>query len=198
MKKFRLLKDTPTAAAGTICTTLNGQEHIIVDPYGVEYDVAKIDDFDEWFEEVKEFEEWEPEHGEKYKVISNDGSVSLYCREDDDIDKFNFSIGNCYPTDTPNEVIIKEQKLIPQAMHRLKMAAKKAWFEFDGSEGPDWVDLERYKFVIVYEHWRSAFNILRVDSMQDLGQVYFPTKESCQAYIDNNPEDMKLLFGVER
>lgn len=206
MRKYRLLKDTPTIKAGTIFQEVTSdydksRELVRIMPTSgttsPQWTIDDIINFDEWFEEVKEFKEWEPEHGEKYKVISDDGSVSLYCRENDDIDRFNFSTGNCYPTDTPDELIIKEQKLIPQAMHRLKMAAKKAWFEFDGSEGPDWSNRLQEKWKLSYDHSTDIF-LSTVNRIEQFGNLpCFPTEESCQAYIDNNSEDLKLLFGVE-
>ena len=80
-------------------------------------------------------------------------------------------------------------------MHRLKMAAKKAWFEFNRSDSSDWKDGDQSKFSITHDS--LGIRSYQTFWVRDLGQVYFPTKESCQAYIDSNPEDMKLLFGVK-
>lgn len=206
MKKYRLKKDLPTVRAGEMFVRKTNEtmqtdmlyhvdsEDVFLPP---SIEVDDINNFDEWFEEVKEFREFVPRRSEQYKCINEDGVVVSCYNDEDGVDRFNFSIGNAYPLDTPDETIIKEQKLIPQALHRLRMAAKKAWFEFDGSEGPDWSDLERDKFAIVYEHWKSALNTLDVTSVHDLGQVYFPTEKSARAYINNNKDDLKLLFGVE-
>lgn len=200
MKKYRLKKDTPALKAGMLFELkdsrlfLRESEDCVAIPVFQRDGVAN---FDEWFEEVKEFEKWKPKEGEVYKFLYSNGEAISISFDGSEIDQHYLSIGNAYPLDTPDEVIIKEQKLIPQAMHRLKIAAKKAWFEFDGSEGPDWANLDRDKFAIVYEHWRSALKTLEVTSVHDLGQVYFPTEKSAQAYIDNNQDDLKLLFGVK-
>lgn len=188
MSKWKLLKGTPTASAGTICEAIGEQGHIIVDPYGVEYDVAKIDDFDKWFEEVKEFQ--------SFKCMTS-GLVIVMRGCSSDIEEFYRSIGNAYPLDTPDELIIKEQKLIPQALHRLKMAAKKAWFEFNGSDGPDWDDLRQCQFEIHLDRRVGELYIMKIEYTQSNILPPFPTQKSCQAYIDNNLDDLKLLFGVE-
>lgn len=209
MKKYRLKKDTPTIKAGTIFQEVTSdydksRELVRIMPLSgttsPQWTIDDINNFDEWFEEVREFEEWKPKEGEEYKWLSITGTIVRHARAvTDTIYNYNASIGNCYPLDTPDELIIKEQKLIPQAMHRLKMAAKKAWFEFDGSEGPDWSDIEQGKYYIYfnYSYMTRTYSVVEASLAQTLGCVYFPTKESCQAHIDNNPEDLKLLFGVE-
>lgn len=208
MKKYRLLKDTPTIKAGTIFQEVTSdydksRELVRIMPTSgttsPQWTIDDINNFDEWFEEVREFEEWKLSYGEQYKFADDCGvpRVSSWC--DLPGDDSRHSVGNCYPLDTPDELIIKEQKLIPQALYRLKMAAKKAWFEFDGSEGPDWKSAMQDKYYIYYGHSFTGekAHIVDTHSVQVFGCVYFPTEESCQAYIDSNPEDMKLLFGVK-
>lgn len=216
MKKYRLKKDLPTVRAGEVFVRKTNEtmqtdmlyhvdsEDVFLPP---SIEVDDINNFDEWFEEVKEFEEWKPKPGEGFKVMNISGGVSdYYDWADSESDRFLWSSGNCYSLDTPDDLIIKEQKLIPQALHRLKMAAKKAWFEFDGSEGPDWVGDERSywparyrqeKYYLAYDYLKNTIVCDYTNIWQHIGGVYFPTKESAQVYIDNNPEDLKLLFGVE-
>lgn len=205
MKKYRLKKDLPAVRAGEVFVrkineTMQTDMLYRVDSEGVflppSIEVNDIHNFDEWFEEVKEFSAYTPTDGERYKFLNVYGEVgNLGHLKDYQSDQFRLSIGNAYPLDTPDEVIIKEQRLIPQAMHRLRMAAKKAWFEFNGSEGPDWKSGVQSKFSIVYGS--SGARPCQSFLMRDLGQVSFPTEKSCQAYIDSNKDDLKLLFGVE-
>lgn len=207
MKKYRLRKDTPTIKAGTIFQEVTSdydksRELVRIMPTSgttsPQWTIDDINNFDEWFEEVKEFREFVPRRSERYKCMNEGGIVESYNNEEDKVDSLNFSIGNCYPLDTPDETIIKEQKLIPQAMHRLKMAAKKAWFEFDGSEGPDWNDSRQKKFSIKRWHVTGAYLANYASNEQYLGGVYFPTSDSAHYYINNNEDDLKLLFGVEQ
>lgn len=198
VKKYRLKKDTPTIKAGTIFQEVTSdydksRELVRIMPLGSttspQWTIDDIHNFDEWFEEVKEFQ--------PFKCMTS-GMVSVMRGCSGGIEEFYHSTGNCYPINTPDEAIIKEQKLIPQAMHRLRMAAKKAWFEFNGSEGPDWSNRNQAKWGVYYGHSDKMFVTGDGYSVQCHAPFYFPTEKSCQAYIDNNPEDMKLLFGVER
>lgn len=205
MKKYKLKKDTFLAKKGELFREVNESGAVYlqrIKPDGSDLftKIAKapIIDFDEWFEEVKEFEGWEPKLDENFKVMNIDGSVTdYYSWADSASDRFLLRTGNCYPLDAPDKLIIKEQKLIPQAMHRLKMAAKKAWFEFDGSEGPDWNDSRQKKFSIKRWHVTGAYLANYASNEQYLGGVYFPTSDSAHYYINNNEDDIELLFGVE-
>lgn len=207
MKKYRLKKDTPTIKAGTIFHEVTSDydrshELVRIMPLGgttsPQWTIDDINNFDEWFEEVKEFKEWKPKNGESYRVMGLEGtSIHRYCWAGSDNDKFLLSMGNCYPLNTPDELIIKEQKLIPQAMRRLKMAAKKAWFEYNGSEGPDWSDEKQRKYHLHYSHGTGVVAFDFAWSLQPLSQIYLPTAQSCRDYIDNHEYDLKLLFGVK-
>lgn len=207
MKKYRLKKDLPTVRAGEVFVRKTNEtaqvdmlhrvdsEDVFLPP---SIEVDDIHNFDEWFEEVKEFGEWKPKLGEGFKVMNIDGSVTdYYDWADSESDRFLWETGNCYPMDTPDGVIIKERELIPQAMHRLKMAAKKAWFEFNGSEGPDWESSEQRKYSLYYSYAAGGVCVESAWSSKSMMAAYFPTEEACQAYIDNNLDDLKLLFGVE-
>ena len=213
--KYKLLKDLPFAKAGEVFERHTFESRDGLSDYDY-FEIRKleqgetnetafgikrnyfIDNFDEWFEEVKEFEEWKPKFDENFRIMNIDSSISDYCAwGNSDRDNFLLSTGNCYHLDTPDELIIKEQKLIPQAMRRLKMASKKAWFEFDGSEGPDWSDGLQEKWKLSYDHSTNIF-LSTGSRIEQFGNLpCFPTEESCQAYIDNHKDDLKLLFGVE-
>lgn len=205
MKKYRLKKDTFLAKKGGLFREVNESgviylQRIKRDASDLFTKIAKdpIIDFDEWFEEVKEFEEWKPTDGKMYRFLNVYGEVeTLVYLEDSQRDQFRLSIGNCYPANISYDPIIKEQKLIPQAMHRLRMAAKKAWFEFNGSEGPDWNDSRQKKFSIKRWHVTGAYLANYASNEQYLGGVYFPTSDSAHYYINNNEDDIELLFGVE-
>lgn len=206
MKRYKLLKDTPTIKAGTIFEEVVSdfdelKELVRITPVGAktspQWTIQDINNFNEWFEEVKEFEEWKPERYYPYKYLDDWGSVSSRRYGGLELNEFVINTGNCYPTDTQDEVIIKEQRIIPQAIHRLKMAAKKAWFEFDGSDGPDWKNGSQRKYNIYYSHVASDMCLDSTWSAQEMTAVYFPTEASAQAIIDTMKDDLKLIFGVE-
>lgn len=206
MKRYKLLKDTPTIKAGTVFEEVVSdfdelKELVRITPVGAktspQWTIQDINNFNDWFEEVKEFKEWKPKEGEQYLYIGPVGRPCIDTRRSADRDEHRLSIGNCYPPDTSSNTIIKEQKLIPQAMHRLKMAAKKAWFEFNGSEGPDWSDANQDKHFIEFCHEADKFYIDLIVFSQSLGQIYFPTEESAKWIIDNLQDELKLVMGIE-
>ena len=49
-------------------------------------------------EEVKESGWWKPKFGEEYFFLSNTGEVKLYSWENDEIDEYRYSAGNCFNT----------------------------------------------------------------------------------------------------
>ena len=206
MRKFKLLKDTPTIKAGTIFQEVTSdydksRELVRIMPLGSatspQWTIDDIINFDEWFEEVGGFEERKPKSGDTYKFMGHNMTAVTAIFVNDAIDIYRVATGNCYPLDTPDKVIIDEQLYIPVAMHRLKMAAKRAWFEFNGSEGPDWKSGSQRKHNIYYSHAGGGICLDSTWSSQEMMAVYFPTEESARAYIDNNQDDLKLLFGVE-
>lgn len=207
MRRYKLLKDTPTIKAGTVFEERVSdfdqlKELVRITPIGAktspQWTIEDIDNFNEWFKEVKEFKGWKPRLGQEYKCLDEFGEVSESIREYNcDMSDLHVSTGNCYPIDTPDELIIKEQKLIPQALRRLKTAAKKAWFEFNGSDSPDWNDETQDKCFIEFSHESNKFYVDVVGFHQSLGQVYFPTKESAQYVIDNMQDELKLVMGIE-
>lgn len=207
MKRYKLLKDTPTIKAGTIFEEVVSdfeelKELVRITPVGAktspQWTIQDINNFNEWFEEIKKFEEWEPKDGEDFIYLDCCGE--LCCQKyssDDDVSHYTTSVGNAYPLDTPDEVIIKEQKLIPQALHRLKMAAKKAWFEFDGSDGPDWRNGSQRKHSIYYSYASGNICLDYTWSAQEIMGVYFPTEDSAQWIIDNMLDELKLVMGIK-
>lgn len=192
MKRYKLLKDTPTAAEGTVCTSEASSPHIILDPFGVEYDVAKIDNFNEWFEEIKEYKRWRAKRGERYWFaralgVNSDKEVNHY------IDRGRWETGNYFKTEEEAELygrkLIANQKLID--------TAKKAWFEFNGSDGPNWKNGSQRKHSIYYSYASGDMCLDYTWSAQEMMGVYFPTEDSAQWVIDNMRDDLKLIFGVK-
>ena len=112
MRKYRLLKDTPALKAGTVFELKDGRLFLKESEDCVAISVFQkdgVNDFDEWFEEVREFGGWQPKGSKKYKYLNSSGKVDVdIFLSISPIDQFRYSTGNCYPLDTPDELIIKE------------------------------------------------------------------------------------------
>ena len=84
MKKYKLLKDTPTLKAGTIFEEVVGDFDGLkaltkITPVGAKtsphFTIEDIDDFDEWFEEIPEYKRWRAEEDDEYYAINRSGFV---------------------------------------------------------------------------------------------------------------------------
>ena len=81
--KYKLLKDTPTIKAGTIFEEVASdfnqwKELVRITPIGAktspQFTIQDIDNFDEWFEEIKEPTDsihWKPKIGDRCFVLEN-------------------------------------------------------------------------------------------------------------------------------
>ena len=83
MKRYKLLKDTPTIKAGTIFEEVvsdydGAKELVRITPVGAktnpQWTIRDIDNFDEWFEETQEPTDsihWKPRIGDRCFIIEN-------------------------------------------------------------------------------------------------------------------------------
>lgn len=124
MKRYKLKKDTPTVKAGTIfeekSDSYNGKKLVevvpdwcLIRPWFV---VSDIDNFDDWFEEIKEPKRWRAEGDGKYWYLDDCGVVLSNDEWGDDIDDFRYSIGNYFKTEAEakayKEYLIARQVLL--------------------------------------------------------------------------------------
>lgn len=102
MKRYKLLKDTPTLKAGTIFEERESPDEykelgqVVADGCLIRpwLTVSEINNFDEWFEEIPEkYERWRAERGGRYSYLGNDGTVSFSEEFGDDIDDYRYSAG---------------------------------------------------------------------------------------------------------
>lgn len=79
MKKYKLLKDTPTIKAGTVFEEVVGDFDGLkaltrITPVGAktspQFTIKDIDNFDEWFEEILECERWRAEYVKNIGVLA--------------------------------------------------------------------------------------------------------------------------------
>ena len=187
MKQYKLLKDTPTAAAGTICGTTGAEEHIIIDPYGVEYDVAKIDNFNEWFEEIKEPTDsihWRPKHGERIWYLDENGNTNFtYFDKDNPYYLRRIEFGNAYRTSQECEEV-REHRLAEARLRRTSTFKP----DFENSNGG---------YIVYYDHKVGALAAIDIISFDSGEVIHYKTLEEAKKSIKENLEDWKIYFGIE-
>lgn len=185
MKKYRLLKDTPTAVAGTICTTPSDQEHIIVDPYGVEYDIAKIDNFDKWFNEVKEYKRWRAEKGERYWFIRPPLYIDSETELDSNFDDECWESGNYFKTKEEAESYCNY--LV--ALQTIKDDTE----EFEA----DWGDDSQRKWLGYYDHEYGELRAEYSEDCQHQGAIYFASQKDIEASFKKHRKEWLQVLGVD-
>ena len=103
--KFRLKKDTPDHRAGEIfwktdnwmgCDDEDLEE-------GRAFKLDNIDNFDDWFEEVKESGWWKPSRGDSYYFVQSAGVITYTVWMDNFQDRARYSLGNYFSTEKAAE-----------------------------------------------------------------------------------------------
>lgn len=185
MKRYKLLKDTPTAPAGTIYGTIGFEEHIIMDPYGVEYDVAKIDDFNEWFKEIKEPTDsihWKPKLGDRCFILENANiRPTLYTGMLRDYNAWR--TGRIYRTEKECEKA-RDRELAEVRLRRTSMFKP----DFENDNG-GWVVYHdpQYKVLATQELYRLGYGKF----------IRYKTRADAEKSIKENREDWLTYFGIE-
>lgn len=103
MKRYKLLKDTPTLKAGTIFEEVVGDFDGLraltrITPVGANtsphFTIKDIDNFDEWFEEIPEkHERWRGGRGDSYYFIDDEGAIRHEIDTNDGMDNYRYNIG---------------------------------------------------------------------------------------------------------
>lgn len=112
--KYKLLKNTPEAKAGTVMeeNPINGQ--IQIPGTTAYYHRKNIYCFSEWFAPIDE--RWKPKHNEEYFVFGTPTGESTWW--DDEIDAARFAIGNCFRTREEAESAALKVKELLLSLHK--------------------------------------------------------------------------------
>ena len=193
--KYKLLKDTPTIKAGTIFEkVVRGVDGIkgsaVVVPIGANTDfqwtIKDIDNFDEWFEEIKEPVDsihWKPKKDDEYFWMNSYGETQPDVWDGDSIDIMRLALGMIYRTEEECERA-RERKL---AEVRLRQTSDfKPGFE-NGNGG----------WVVFYSYADKELHSMR-DSCTDSGElVRYETEEEAEKSIKAHERDWKIYFGIK-
>ena len=195
MKHYKLLKDTPTIKAGTIFEEVTSdfdelKELVRITPIGAktipQFTIQDIDNFDEWFEEIKEPVDsihYKPKDGEEYFYISDYGSVESGIWRGYHVDNERLALGFIYCTEEGCRKA-REQRLAKVRLRRTST------FEPDLENG-------KGGWVVSYKCLNNRLKCYE-SPWQDCGQfVRYETKEEAEKSIEENREDWKIYFGIK-
>lgn len=188
MKRYRLKKDTPTVKAGTIfeekSDSYNGKKLVEVVPdwclIRPWLAVSDIDNFDEWFEEIKEPKRWRAEGGGKYWYLDDCGVVLSNEEWGDDTDDFRYRIGNYFKTEAEAEAY-KEYLIARQVL-------------LDDAEGGKYsYSEENWCTYSKYTHEWTGFD----NDIYHPGMIYFRTGEALRKSLEEHKEQWQIVCKYE-
>lgn len=194
--KYKLLKDTPTIKAGTIFEEIvnmsDGTRELTVavpgedTPQDPQFTIQDIDNFDEWFEEIKEPTDsahWKPKYDDWYFYISDHGSVCSDIWNDNYTDNKRLAFGFVYRTEEECERA-RERKLAEVRLRRTSDFKP----DFENGKGG---------WIVFYSYMYKELHSMR-DSYTDSGElVRYETEEEAKRSIKENREDWLTYFGVK-
>lgn len=194
--KYKLLKDTPTIKAGTIFEEIvnmsDGTRELSVAvpgediPQDPQFTIQDIDNFDEWFEEIKEPVDsihYKPKDGDEYFYISDYGNVYSDNWDDKHIDNERLALGFIYHTEEECEKA-KERELAKVRLQRTSNFKP----DFENGNGG---------WIVYYDYRCEAFAVCELDYYDAGEPVRCATREEAEKSIKENERDWKIYFGID-
>lgn len=179
MKKYKLLKDTPTIKAGTVFEEVVGDFDGLkaltrITPVGAktspQFTIKDIDNFDEWFEEISEYKRRRAKIGDLYHFINDCGDINYGCDHNNLWDNHRYNTGN-YGL-TKKELEVKREYDI--ARQALLDDAKGGGFSYDED---NWCAC----YSKTFHKWVSVGG-----STYYPGTIYFKTREALEESLKNH------------
>ena len=115
---------------------------------------------------------WKPKYGEDYFYIGIDFTIDSWENVDDDTDKRNFRIGNCFPTSERSEQVSKKMRLLL----RLEQLHDMLCPDYE----PDYEDDDEVKYHVYFNHFLDRYDISYSTSRENPCMVAFDTKENVE------------------
>ena len=122
--------------------------------------------------EQEELKSWKPGAGEEYFFVDNDFCAHSFCNYDDEVDNYNFEIGNCFRTGERADQVVEKMRLLL----RLEQLHDMLCPDYE----PDWGSGEA-TYCLYYDHSSSRW---AVDGWYDcncrVNGAYFDTLENAE------------------
>lgn len=193
MKKYKLLKDTPTIKAGTVFEEVVGDFDGLkaltrITPVGAktspQFTIKDIDNFDEWFEEIVENKRQRVGCGGTYWYI--DEYCNVDCEYDNGskgTDNFRYVIGNYFKTEEEAEAY-KEYLIARQVL-------------LDDAEGGKW---KKYgsNYCAYYDYDEDDWGYDdTLEGMQTIGIIYFQNPDDIDESLKKHKEQWEIIRKYE-
>lgn len=113
---------------------------------------------------------WKPKYGEDYFYIGIDFTIDSWENVDDDTDKRNFRIGNCFPTEERAEQVARKIRLLLQLEQLHDMLCP--------DYVPDYEDDDEVKSHVYFDHSLDRYDISYSTRRENPCMVAFDTKKN--------------------
>lgn len=191
MKRYKLLKDTPTLKAGTIFEERESPDEykelgqVVTDgcltrPW---LTVSEINNFDDWFEEIPEkYERWRGGRGDSYYFIDDEGAIRHEIDTNDGMDNYRYNIGNYFKTEAEAE------------SYKKYLTARQVLL--DDAEGGKCIEYGK-NWHAYYDTITKTYHPVHSISYFYPGIIYFRTEEALEKSLKEHEEQWKTVRKYE-
>lgn len=191
MKRYKLLKDTPTLKAGTIFEERESPDEykelgqVVADgcltrPW---LTVSEINNFDDWFEEIPEkHERWRGGRGDSYYFIDDEGAIRHEIDTNDGMDNYRYNIGNYFKTEAEAE------------SYKKYLTARQVLL--DDAEGGKCIEYGK-NWHAYYDTITKTYHPVHSISYFYQGIIYFRTEEALEKSLKEHEEQWKTVRKYE-
>ena len=194
MKRYKLRKDTPTIKAGTIfeevVSDFDGAKELArITPVGAktnpQWTIRDIDNFDEWFEEVKEPTDsihWKPRIGDRCFILAN-ANIRLTSYTGMLRDYNAWRTGKVFRTEEECE------KALDRELAEVRLRRTSTFKPDFKNDNGGWV--------VYYDPREKGLEVQEVYRL-DYGEIVrYETEEEAKKSIKENREDWLTYFNME-
>ena len=192
MKRYKLLKDTPTLKAGVIFEEVVGdfdglrsltRISPVVANTSPHFTIKDIDNFDEWFEEIPEkHERWRGGRGDSYYFIDDEGAIRHEIDTNDGMDNYRYNIGNYFKTEAEAE------------SYKKYLTARQVLL--DDAEGGKCIEYGK-NWHAYYDTITKTYHPVHSISYFYPGIIYFRTEEALEKSLKEHEEQWKIVRKYE-
>lgn len=125
---------------------------------------------------------WKPEDGEDYFYIGIDFTIDSWENVDDDTDKRNFRIGNCFRTGERAEQVAKKMRMLLRLEQLHDMLCP--------DYVPYWKD-DRLKFYVYFDHEQGKYDTSCSTGIENQCMVVFDTNENAEKAAEILNKEMR-------
>lgn len=152
--------------------------------------LKKLEELQKEAEAQKEQEElkpWKPGAGEEYFFVDNDFCARSFCNYDDEVDNYNFEIGNCFRTGERADQVVEKMRLLLRLEQLHDMICP--------DYVPDW-ESDEAKFYVYFSHIQNNWRVSFSTAWWYPCMVVFDTEKNAQKAVEIlNKELTSRRFG---